>query len=71
MKDKIKLKFSVNGVNVATRNKDGEWTLLKDKDPDPVKPMEEKEATNKASFFNSGLKSILNFVFGKNNNNQN
>ena len=66
MKDKVKIKFSVNGVNVATRNKDGEWTLLKDKDPEPSKPMEEEEATNKASSFNNGIKGILNFLFKKN-----
>ena len=37
-KNKLKIKFSINGFDVATRNRDGEWTLFKDKDPDPIKP---------------------------------
>ena len=41
-KNKLKIKFSINGLDIATRNRDGEWTLFKDKDPDPIKPITEK-----------------------------
>ena len=58
-KDKLKIKFSVNGLNVATRNMDGEWTLFKDKVPEPIKPITENEAKEKATELNSKLSEIL------------
>lgn len=58
-KDKLKIKISVNGLNVTTRNRDGEWTLFKDKDPDPTKPITENEAKEKATELNSSLSEFL------------
>ena len=58
-KNKLKIKFSINGFDVATRNRDGEWTLFKDKDPDPIKPITENEAKEKATELNSGLSDFL------------
>ena len=46
-------------MDIATRNRDGEWTLFKDKDPDPIKPITENEAKEKASELNSGLSEFL------------
>lgn len=58
-KDKLKIKFSVNGLNVATRNRDGEWTLFNDKDPEPIKQITEDEAKEKATELNLKLSEIL------------
>ena len=58
-KNKLKIKISVNGLNVTTRNRDGEWTLFNDKDTEPIKPITEDEAKEKATELNLKLSEIL------------
>lgn len=58
-KDKVKVKLFVNGINVATRNRDGEITFFKDKDPQPIVPMSEEDAMEKALSFNERMKDLL------------